>query len=72
MWVTTPKCCAANTTDLRAIDLQGLEPIIASRKELWSGHLLQRILSSQGASIGSRHLFGESTIKDSLVQLVTG
>ena len=41
MWVTTSKCCAANTADLRSIDLQVWSTLILSLyrgKELWSGH----------------------------------
>ena len=41
MWVTTFKCCAVNTTDLRSIDLQVWSTLTLSLyrgKELWSGH----------------------------------
>jgi len=66
MWVITSKCCASNTTHLRSIDLQGLEhldPSLHWGRSFGQVILLQCILSSQGASTGSRHLFGEGIIK---------
>ena len=75
MWVTTSKCYAANTADLWSIDLQGLEqsdPIIESRKELWSGY-------SVAVNLLKEHLLAldiflvKASLRDySLVQFVTG
>jgi len=76
MWFTTSKCCAANTTDLRSIDLQGLEysdPIIALRK----GALFRSFCCSVYYLFKERLLaldifLVKASLRDSLVQLVTG
>ena len=76
MWVTTSKCCAANTADLQSIDLQGLEhsdPIIASRK----GALVRSFCCSvyyllKECLLALDIFLVKASLRDSLVQLVTG
>ena len=73
MWVNTSKCCTANTADLWSIDLQGLGSIIASR----TGAVVRSFCCSihyllKECLLAIDIFLLKASLRDSLVQLVTG